>query len=452
MNTKTYHKIQSVILLLFICLNTSQGRFPAPTYAPVERLLTNAAAYTRENPNNANGYYILGRLNYMAFASKTSIIMETWPGKDTALDIDPYWENTSSFDSRILRAQAEILVLKELGYESISDYPQRERSKLNELIKEKQTELQKQNWKLPILNQNELIQYARQAIINFKKAIELDNKNGLYYLGLASLLEQYVEYLKKIDLKEVPEEFRNIILSQARDYYYDAYELSIKQDLLIDGKPVTGLKSLVGYEAGNNYIRLAESDKLGSEDDKIRITDVKKRIKQLDSLTKERVTPIIFTLERIISPADLLERNLQIKFDLDGDGATELWPWMKTTTGILVWDEDGKGEITSGRQMFGSVTWWLFFNDGYHALDSLDDNRDGRLSGTELKGIAVWFDTNSNGKSEQGEIKTLDELGIISISTKSTSIENGWPANRKGIKLKTGRTIPTYDWIASPMF
>jgi hypothetical protein len=101
--------------------------------------------------------------------------------------------------------------------------------------------------------------------------------------------------------------------------------------------------------------------------------------------------------------------------------------------------------------MFGSVTWWLFFNDGYHALDCLDDNRDGVLTGSELKGISVWFDINSNGQSEPGEIKSLDELEIISISVKSTGTENGWPTNKTGIKLKTGRTIETYDWIAKPL-
>ena len=252
MNTKTNLKILSTILLVFLFVDSSLGRFPAPTYAPVERLIANASAHTREEPNDANGYYILGRLYYMAFASKTPIILESWPGKDTALDINPYWEDTSGFNTRILRAQAEILVLKELGYESILDYPQRERSKLNELVNDKQKELEQQNWKITEINQNQLIQYANQAITNFNKAIELDNKNGLYYLGLASLLEQYVEYLKEIHAKEVPQEIMNIILSQAKDYYYIAYELSIKKDLLIDGKPITGLNSLVGYEAGNN--------------------------------------------------------------------------------------------------------------------------------------------------------------------------------------------------------
>ena len=50
-----------------------------------------------------------------------------------------------------------------------------------------------------------------------------------------------------------------------------------------------------------------------------------------------------------------------------------------------------------GLQLFGSVTWWLFWEDGYAPLAALDDNHDGRLEGAELKGIAIWFDRNGNG-------------------------------------------------------
>jgi tetratricopeptide (TPR) repeat protein len=39
-------------------------------------------------------------------------------------------------------------------------------------------------------------------------------------------------------------------------------------------------------------------------------------------------------------------------------------------------------------RLFGTVTWWMFWNDGDHALDALDDERDGRLRGAELHGPA----------------------------------------------------------------
>jgi hypothetical protein len=101
--------------------------------------------------------------------------------------------------------------------------------------------------------------------------------------------------------------------------------------------------------------------------------------------------------------------------------------------------------------MFGSVSWWLFFRDGYHALDALDDNRDGELTGTELEGIRVWFDRNCDGKSGQGEVVSLRELRIVSISTKATGKAQGCPISASGIRLSDGRTLPTYDWLTSPV-
>lgn len=401
MNKNISYKLLSIIFCMLLFCNPVQAKFLMPTSVPIERIMPNALAYIKENPQDAQGYYILARIHYLAFANQTQQINVFNEGKDLPPKVAESWQ------------------------------PQ-EPAKSGKL------------------SQIEMSEHLTKAIENFKKAIELDPKNGLYHLGLASLFEQYVDFAKKEDLKILPDEIRNIILNHAAEIYYTAYKLSIEENLKLKTIPISGIKSLTGYEAGNAYIRLVEQNKNITEEQKKILAEMHKNIDTLGKLRIGAITPIIFSLEKSISPLDLLGRNSQVNFDLNGDGATELWPWVKTTTGILVWNEDGKGEITSGRQMFGSVTWWLFFNDGYHALDSLDDNRDGTLSDTELKGISVWFDTNSNGKSEQREIKSLDEFGIVSISTKSTTTENGWPANKTGIKLKTGESIPTYDWIATP--
>jgi hypothetical protein len=162
------------------------------------------------------------------------------------------------------------------------------------------------------------------------------------------------------------------------------------------------------------------------------------------------ITPVVFSLEEDRTLSDLLAPGVKVRFDLDGDGVSELWPWVKPGTGILVWDPEQKGQITSGRQMFGSVTWWLFFEDGYHALDALDDSRDGFLTGSELEGIRVWFDRNLDGISRPDEVVSLAELGIISISTKASGKDSGCPTSASGITLSDGRTLPTYDWLTLP--
>ncbi|MHC4645461.1 MAG: hypothetical protein ACYTBJ_08160, partial [Planctomycetota bacterium] len=181
------------------------------------------------------------------------------------------------------------------------------------------------------------------------------------------------------------------------------------------------------------------------------IAKVKRNLKKLDSLPMDAITPIIFSLEKHTSLADLLAANTRVDFDLDGDGVSELWPWVKSTTGILVWDPEATDVIRSGRQMFGSVSWWLFFEDGYHALDALDDSRDGVLTGSELEGIRVWFDRDGDGKSGKGEVVSLRHLQIVSISTNASGQNCGCPMSAAGIRLSDGRTLPTYDWLASPV-
>jgi hypothetical protein len=449
MNTKTNHKILIALLLLMYC-NISQAKFLRPEPVPVDRLISNAAAYVREHPRDANGYYILARINYLAFANKSEEVPAFNEGRDIPPKIAESWQTAGFSFDRELRERAAQVVTRQMGFSSPDFIPPNRKEEFNNLYNKKLNELRRQHWLEEQYNQSELLRHLIAAFDNFKRAIELDPKNGLYHLGFASLLEQYVEYIRTIDLRVIPVEIQNILLDRAAEAYYTAYELSIKTDMKNETIPLAGLQSLTAYEAGNAYIRLMESKYNISEEQKKRLNEIKENIKKLNKLPMGAITPLIFSLETVAYASELLERNLQVRFDLDGDGAPELRPWVKPTTGILVWNQDGKGEIASGRQLFGSVTWWLFFKDGYHALDCLDDNRDGALSSSELTGISAWFDTNSNGKSEKTEIKTLEELGIVSISTKSTETENGWPTNKTGITLMSGKTIPTYDWIASP--
>ena len=44
----------------------------------------------------------------------------------------------------------------------------------------------------------------------------------------------------------------------------------------------------------------------------------------------------------------------------------------------------------------------------------LDDNRDGQLSGAELKGLELWVD-NGDAQVQAGELQTLAQHGIASI-------------------------------------
>ena len=104
-----------------------------------------------------------------------------------------------------------------------------------------------------------------------------------------------------------------------------------------------------------------------------------------------------------------------------------------------MWDPGHTGVIKDGRQLFGSRTWWIFFRDGYEALSVLDDNRDGRLTGGELEGIAVWVERNGDGASQAGEVLTLEEARIESIGVRATTDADGTLMSAAGIRFFSGQ-------------
>jgi hypothetical protein len=115
-----------------------------------------------------------------------------------------------------------------------------------------------------------------------------------------------------------------------------------------------------------------------------------------------------------------------------------------------VFDRHREGRVTSGLQLFGSVTFWLFWENGYDALRSLDDNGDGAIAGLELDGLSLWRDRNSNGVSERGEVRPASEAGVVSLSTAYVhdprhADEIAW--SPKGVTLANGAVRPTFDLI-----
>jgi len=321
------YKYLLAILIIPAFGNPADAMFMPPTFAPVERLISNTTAYVKENPEMPHGYYILGRIHYLAFVNKASSIM-VWRHKELGI-----------FLHQTIEAEAIKITLKEFGYPSLPDIPESERTRFWDAVRKKRNQLEQERWqpaKERKLNEKELVNHAATAVRNFKRAIKMQPKTGLYHLGLASLLEQYVEFLREIKADKVPEELRSVILERAKDIYHTAYKLSIMSDLMSQQRPITGLESLVGYEAGKAFIRLLEAAGSIPNDETDRIAKVKKDLKKLEGLPPGPVTPIIFSLEKHCSLSDLLAPDLRVRFDLDGDGVVELWPWVKPTTGILV--------------------------------------------------------------------------------------------------------------------
>jgi tetratricopeptide (TPR) repeat protein len=159
------------------------------------------------------------------------------------------------------------------------------------------------------------------------------------------------------------------------------------------------------------------------------------------------ITPISIPL----LPADRppLDLSARVLFDADGSGILKRWTWIEKDAGWLVYDADGTGEITSALDWFGSVTFWLFWSNGYEALRALDDNGDGELRGTELRKLAIWRDGNQNGVSEKGEVSPLAAHGIAALSCAYQQGDGVDVAaySARGVVLGDGTTRPSYDVI-----
>ena len=108
------------------------------------------------------------------------------------------------------------------------------------------------------------------------------------------------------------------------------------------------------------------------------------------------------------------------------------------------------GKITSGLQLFGNVTFWCFWDNGYQALASLDDNGDGVTSGAELHGLALWHDVNGNGICDPGEVRPLSYHGIVGLSCQwqtDSQHPDRIAYSPRGVVFQNGATRPTFDLI-----
>lgn len=63
---------------------------------------------------------------------------------------------------------------------------------------------------------------------------------------------------------------------------------------------------------------------------------------------------------------------------------------------------------------------------GFEALADFDEDGDGVIdhNDTVWNDLRVWIDANHNGISDSGELKTLNELGVVNISLDVTKEEN----------------------------
>jgi hypothetical protein len=164
-------------------------------------------------------------------------------------------------------------------------------------------------------------------------------------------------------------------------------------------------------------------------------------------------SPVVVPLRDGLGVEDLMDREARVAFDADGTGVKKSWDWVTRDAGWLIFDPRDSRSIKSTTQMFGAASFGMSWDNGYQALDALDDNGDGELTGKELEGLAIWQDLNGNGVCDFDEMKPVAAWNIVAISCRAEkgAIPSGCAAfAQTGVILRGGHTRPTYDVLLYP--
>ena len=383
-----------IALLLIVLLTPFQARgefMLVGNDTPVDTVTQQIERYIADHPKDAHGHYLLGRVHSLAWAAEgNQVRLVAGKGEQGLPGFAPY---DSVRISRDAAKPADAAAIKHL----------------------------------------------EQSVASYRKAVELDPKNGLYHLGLAWMLEQQLATKASAPSTQPADHAKP--LQEVIDLYIKAFDLSLAADIKSNHRIMAG-DAFVSAEACDDAVRLL---KLSDKPDQKTIDRLEEG-KQKVFAKGMAVTPIVIAMDGGQSLPDLIDNSAAVKFDLSGIASGHTWPWVTPHAGILVWDPHATGQITSSRQMFGTMTWQMLFRDGYEALSMLDRNGDHHLSGSELDGIAVWQDANGNAISDAGEVTPVSQAGITSIDLQFITAA-GVLQNVTGIMWRDGTRTASFDWV-----
>ncbi|MDP9812515.1 T1SS-143 domain-containing protein [Rhizobium tibeticum] len=144
-------------------------------------------------------------------------------------------------------------------------------------------------------------------------------------------------------------------------------------------------------------------------------------ISNLNTLIGNRIDPIVLDLDHNGVALTSLDHGVQ--FDINADGHKDQIAWTAGSDGILALDVDGNGQIDNGSEIFSPHFAGGTYVDGLAALSTLDSNHDGKIDAADeaFSKLTVWQDLNHNGITDSGELSSLADHSISSISLDATA-------------------------------
>ncbi len=137
---------------------------------------------------------------------------------------------------------------------------------------------------------------------------------------------------------------------------------------------------------------------------------------QLTVAGSSAIDPIILDLDHNGVALTSLDHGVQ--FDINADGHKDQIAWTAGSDGILALDVDGNGKIDNGSEIFSPHFAGGNYATGLAALATLDTNHDGKIDAADeaFSKLTIWQDLNHNGLTDAGELSSLADQHITSIS------------------------------------
>jgi serine-aspartate repeat-containing protein C/D/E len=159
------------------------------------------------------------------------------------------------------------------------------------------------------------------------------------------------------------------------------------------------------------------------------------------------ITPIVIDLNgdgiKTISRA-----NSDGTFDLFGNGGAVNSGWLSGEDGFLAVDANGNGKIDDISEMFGG----LAKGDGFAKLASFDSNGDGVVDASDaaFASLKIWQDANGNHQTDAGELVSLTEAGVASLTVGYTELpfvdaQGNLHLERSNATLSDGSSVDMTD-------
>ena len=129
------------------------------------------------------------------------------------------------------------------------------------------------------------------------------------------------------------------------------------------------------------------------------------------------VAPVVIDLNR-----DGVLSYSQAVIDVNRDGQLDHSAWVAPQDGVLVWDKFHDGQVHDASQFMFATTPGETDLEGLAA--QFDTNRDGVFDAQDAKfsEFAVWKDSNQNGVSDAGEMRSLADVGLTAINLQSDGV------------------------------